>query len=373
MLLPTLNDVGDLRGKKVLLRLDLNVPVENGEVTDAYRILRVEKTLAFLKESGARTLIISHMEGKGGDSLQPAAKYLSKKFDVSFALTLVEAQEQIASLQEGSFVLLENLRTWEGEKKNDPAFAQELASLADIYVNDAFAVSHREHASIVGVPKLLPSFAGFLMSEEVEALSKALAPEHPALLILGGAKFETKLPLAEKFLNIVDHLYLCGALANDIYKARGYEVGTSIVSNGTLSLEPLLNHPKVLVPVDVIAVGEGGRRVCAADEVKPDEKIEDAGPNALADVTALIGKSAFVLWNGPLGEYEEGFDEGTVAVELAIAESDAESIIGGGDSLAVASKLNLLERFSFVSTGGGAMLDFLAHGTLPGIEALRIK
>lgn len=370
MTLPILKDAGNLRGKRVLLRLDLNVPIQKGIVSDSYRIERVSKTLQFLKDARARTLIVSHLESAETKSLRPVFTFLSRSLPLIFAENMAEARKRLAEAEEGTLVLLENIRRWDGEKNNDPAFAKELASLADCYVNDAFAVAHRAHASIVGVPRFLKSFAGFLFAEEVENLSKAFAPPHPFLVILGGAKFETKFTLVKRFLEIADEIFVGGALANDIYKARGYEVGVSLVSG--LPIEsPILENPKLQAPVDVAAKGKSGVREKAADNVSQGEKIVDIGENALDDLRALIERAKFVLWNGPLGEYEEGFDAGTVALAQELAECDAETIIGGGDSLAIVSKLGLIPRFSFVSTGGGAMLEFLANGTLPGIEALK--
>lgn len=367
--LPSLKNAGNLRGKRVLLRLDLDAPVEGGSLRDTHRIDSAGKTLTFLKEQGAKTLIIGHTGCDPKETLRPAFEYLKKSLPIEFAKTLPDAKEKMSVLKEGRFLLLENLRGFPGETTNDPQFAKELASLADMYVNEAFAVSHREHASIVGVPKLLPSFAGFVFAEEVANLSKAFSPAHPALLILGGAKFETKTPLIERFLDIADDVYVGGALANDIYRARGYEVGVSLVSKCEIS-QRLLENPKLHVPSDIIARADLGNIEKGADNVGKTEKIVDVGSEGIADLRALIEKAAFVLWNGPLGEYEAGFDQGTTLLAQELAECDAETIIGGGDSIAIVSKLGLLERFSFVSTGGGAMLEFLANETLPGIKAL---
>lgn len=373
MQLPLFKDAGDLRGKRVLLRLDLNLSIQNGRVTDTYRLDRVQRTLEFLRMGGAKTLVVSHLENKetsGAETVVPVFEAFRQRFPAVFAKNLAEAQAELSDATDGSFTVLENVRTWAGEKKNDVAFARELASLADLYVNDAFAASHREHASIVGVPKLIPGFAGFLLEEEVRELSKAFAPGHPALVILGGAKFETKMPLVKRFLASADNVVVCGALANDIYKWRGYETGISLVSKELVDLGEVLEDPKLYVPIDVVT-RDGEVVSKSADVVLPNEKIVDAGPDSLEDIRELIEKAAFVLWNGPLGEYESGFEKGTVALAQMLAECDAETIIGGGDSLAVVSKLGLLERFSFVSTGGGAMLEFLAKGTLPGISALQ--
>jgi len=389
MTLPLLKDAGNLRGKRVFLAVDLNVPIQNGRVIDDFRIKQNQRTIDFLKQNGARTLLVSHRTEEAA-SLLPVFEYLKKIYTVVFVSTIADTRKALERAQNGTFVMLENIRKVGGnkEKTNDPAFAKELASLADVYVNEIFPTSHRPHASIIGVPKLLPSYAGFVFAEEVEHLSKAFSPEHPMLVILGGAKFETKTPLIEKFLTIADDIYVCGALANDIYKARGYETGVSLVSGCTIEND-ILDNPKVHVPSDVIVrttsrsmaksnLGDSVARFAGGEfrekgstTVEKEEKIVDAGSDAIADLRALVEKAKFVLWNGPLGEYEAGFDAGTIALAQELAECDAETIIGGGDTLAAVSKLGLLERFSFISTGGGAMLEFLANETLPGIKALK--
>lgn len=371
--LPLLRHSPSLKGKRLLLRLDLNLPFDQDGVTDTFRLDRVAKTLSFLQENGAKTLVVGHLENKETttpESLWPVFDVFRSRVFAVFVKTFEEAKQALDTCAEGSFVMLENIRTWRGEKENDPDFSKQLASLVDIYVNDAFSVSHRKHASIVGVASLLPHYAGILFEEEVVALSRSFTPAHPALVILGGSKFETKMPLVKRFIDIADRVVLCGALSNDVYKLRGYEIGTSLVSKEVLDLRGIADNPKLYVPVDVTAlVGEDvvGK---AVDSLEVTERIVDIGTESLNDLREEIKKSAFVLWNGPLGEYESGFDKGTIALAQMIAESDVESIIGGGDSLVLISKLGLIERFSFVSTGGGAMLKFLADGTLPGIEAL---
>ena len=370
MTLPLLKNAGNLRGKRVLLRLNLDVPLVNGQVRDTHRIDSAKKTLTFLREQGARTLIIGHIGREKKESLKLVFEYLKVEIPLTFVHDLSAAKESLFNLADGTFILLENLRSFSGETENDPVFAKEIASLADLYVNEAFAVSHREHASIVGIPRYIPSFAGFVFGDEVEHLSRAFSPARPALVILGGAKFETKTPLIKRFLGIADDIYVCGALANDIYKARGYETGVSLVSE--CAIEPdISENPKIRVPADVIVRTSSGGEEKGADSVGKGEKIVDAGSEAIADMRVLVEKSAFVLWNGPVGEYEAGYDQGTIALAQMLAESDAETIVGGGDSIAVVSRLGIAERFSFVSTGGGAMLEFLANGTLPGIEALQ--
>lgn len=309
----SITDAENLGGKRVIVRVDWNVPLDyrSGQavVVDDFRIRKSLPTLEYLKNAGAKIIIASHLEPAGA-SLAPFGGYVSSDMKI-----------------------LGNLRNNPGEAANSPEFAAELASLADIYVNEAFSVSHREHASIVGVPKLLPSFAGLRFVEEVEELSKAFNPPHPFLLILGGAKLETKLSLVEKFLDIADSIFIGGVMAK------------------TASESTFATNSKVIFPAGDIAA-------------------LDSNEETLVMLKEKVKKSSLVIWNGPLGKYEDGYKKGTLSLAKIIAESGKESIVGGGDTLAAINELNILDKFSFVSTGGGAMLDFLATGTLPGIEAL---
>lgn len=368
----TIKDIKNLRGKKVLLRLDLNVPIVDGVPRDDFRIKKSLFTMNFLRDNGAKTIIISHIESVETKSLKVVQNYLSKFFNIAFSNDHFskETKNAIDKMNESDFILLENLRIYEGEEKNSEIFARQLASLGEIYVNDAFSVSHRRHSSIVGVPKFLPSFAGILFEEEVANLSSAFSPEHPFLFILGGAKFETKMPLIEKFLKLADFVFVGGALANDFLKEKGYETGLSVLSSKKFNLEKIFASKKLLLPDDVVVKNNQGVFIKRPSQVKKEDKILDNGPETISMLEKKISSAKFVLWNGPLGDYEKGFKEGTVELARTIARCRAKSIIGGGDTLAIVSKLNLENRFSFVSTGGGAMLDFLANETLPGIEAL---
>lgn len=358
----------NVSGKKVLVRVDFNVPVKDGEVADDFRIKKVLETLEYLESSGAKTLLISHIEST--DTLEPVFNYLSPRFSIKFVKSLNDAENALSSCDKGEFVLLENVRKFSGEKENDESFAKDLAGLGDFYVNDAFSVSHRLHASVVGIPNFLPGYAGFLFQKEVENLSKAFKPIHPFLFILGGAKFDTKMPLVEKFLEKSDQVFIGGALANDIYKAKGYEVGVSLVSEGEVDFGRIMNSKKIIISSDVIV--SDGEKVSekSAEDVGIHEKIVDNGPKSVEMLKELSSKAKFILWNGPLGNYENGFGESTEKLAKILSESKAVTIVGGGDTVAEISKLGLEEKFTFVSTGGGAMLDFLANETLPGIEAL---
>ncbi len=358
----------DLRGKRVFLRLDLNLPIVDGKVVDDFRLKRSLPTIRFLLERGARVIIASHLGG-AGESLAPIASALGKFIPVEFADAWDGVEEKAAEVKAGHALLLENLRQDPGEEGNDKAFAKRLAALADLYINDAFAASHREHASIVGVAKLLPNYLGLIFEEEVRELSLAFTPNHPFLLILGGAKFGTKLPLVQKFLPIADRIFLGGALAHSFFQSKGYELGRSLVEKD-VSMESLVNEPKIILPSDVRV--QNGERVFIKrpTELVPEDKILDMGLESVEKLLLEISRAKLILWNGPLGSYEQGWRGGTDAVARFIAASNAHSIVGGGDTIASIQSLNLLDQFNFVSTGGGAMLDFLATGTLPGLEAI---
>ncbi len=367
-----ITDQKDLRGKKVLLRLDLNVPIVGDEVRDDFRIRRSLPTLQFLHDAGAKTIVISHLESDLTNSLSRISSYINRFIAIkAFVSKMADAEGVVNTMQDGDIIMLENLRTDSGEKLNDPVFAGRLAQLADVYVNDAFAVSHREHSSIVTIPRLIPSFAGPLMTEEITELSKAFDPARPFLFILGGAKFDTKLPLIKKFLKIADYVFVGGALANDIFKEKGLEVGQSVISKNLINLGHIENDPRLIIPTDVVVASTEYRSIKTPDMVGIGDKILDAGPQTISELSDLMSDISFVLWNGPVGDYEHGFSEGTESLAKAIIDSGAKTIVGGGDTIAVLAKMNVLDKFSFVSTGGGAMLDFLSSGTLPGIEALK--
>lgn len=368
MELRSVGDLKNIKGKRVLLRLDLNVPIERGTIKDDYRIRRSMKTLDYLRQEGARVLIIAHIESAGNNSLVAVAKSMGLPFfDIHSASF---SSDDLSFVKEGEAVILENLRKDPGEKKNDPLFTKKLASLGEIYVNEAFSASHREHASIVGLPSLLPSYFGFLFIEEVANLSRAFAPVHPFVFILGGAKFETKLPLVEKFLHIADKVFICGALANSFYKEKGMEIGRSRADDINLGLKELLDNDKVVLPEDAIVVTDKCRCIKDIKDLEQNDLMGDAGPKFREVLDTAVLSARFVLWNGPLGIIEEGFVDATHGLAKTIAISNAISVVGGGDTVSAIKGLDIEDRISFVSTGGGAMLDFLAKGTLPGIDAI---
>ena len=375
--LPLVTELTDLAGKYVLVRSSLNVPIDNGEIRNHFRVIRSLPTIEWLVGQGARVIVCGHIGREKEDTLEPVFEYFKQHLtDMIFAPEVAspETKNLRDGLQNGQVLLLENLRRDPREKQNDADFARCLADLADIYVNDAFEASHREHASLVGVPQFLPSYFGINFAQEYKELSAALAPEHPSLFILGGAKFDTKMPLVEKFLELYDHILIGGALANDVYKARGLEVGQSLVSDTDLSGSPIINHEKIILPADVVVQNASGEsRVTIAEDVHPDEVIVDAGPNTVQTIELFSRNAKTILWNGPLGNYEAGFSDQTLACAERIAESPAYTLVGGGDTTAAIESLGNYEKYSFVSTAGGAMLTFLELGTLPAIEVVLKK
>jgi phosphoglycerate kinase len=351
----SIKSLKNIKNKTALVRVDFNVPIKNGKVTDDFRIQKAVKTIKFLQNKGAKVILISHLGKDGKESLAPVAKSLRKYITKNITL-------------------LENIRQYSGEEKNDAKFAKELARLGDFYVNDAFSVSHRKHASVVGIPKYLPSYAGFQLEEEIKNLSKVFKnSKHPFLFILGGAKFSTKMPLLKKYLKIADYIFVGGVLMDDFIKSEGFEVGKSLVDKTKgLGLEKILKNKKLILPIDVLVL-DGKKLVNKKiNEIKKDETIIDIGKESVKLAESYIKKSKLILWNGPMGKYEvKGGDTATRKMLKSLASSKAETIIGGGDIVSVESKMKLEKKLSFVSTGGGATLDFLANGTLPGIQALK--
>ena len=362
----------ELKGKHILLRAGLDVSLEKGIVADSFRLHRAAKTILFLRECGARTIIISHL-GRSAESFEPVARELNKITPVSYVPDILgtQARAAIDTMREGDVLLLENLRRDPRETENDEGFARELAVFGEIYVDDAFSNVHRAHASMVGVPKLLPSYAGILMCEEIRNLEPARNPPQSSLAIIGGSKFETKEPLIEAFLKTYDHVFVTGALMNDVYKAQGLNVGRSLISSGAPS-QKVINHPRLIIPCDVLVEEANGHtKVKRPRDIESGDKIVDIGPDSFAVLAPIIARAKLVLWNGPSGLYEDGYISWTHALAEAIAESGAISIIGGNNTLAAIKSSGVAEeKFTFLSTGGGAMLEYLLKGALPAIEVL---
>ena len=365
---------GELKGKRVLLRSDFNLPLgSDGEVSDVYRLKQGWKSVKYLAEQGARVIILTHIGRDPKETTAPVARAIKNFATATYVpdLTGAAAQGAVATMRDGETILLENVRSDPRENENDESFAKELASLADLYVDDAFAVSHRAHASLVGITKFLPSYAGLLMRNEVYELNQARTPSHPSFAILGGAKFETKAPLIKLLLEKYDHVFIVGALANDVFKARGLTIGVSLISKELPETE-VLNHPHFVAPIDVtVEKPDGQAMVKKPEDVKADERIVDIGPDSVASVAPHVAKAKFILWSGPTGMYEKGYISWTHAVAELLAKSEAQKVIGGGDTIAAIERSGVpQDKLGFLSTGGGAMLEYLLKGTLPAIEAL---
>lgn len=366
----------ELKGKRVLLRTSLNLPVSSeGEVSDVFRLRRALPSIRYLSERGARVIIAGYL-GRKGDSMKPVADELIRRAPgikmYFFGTAFSAAPSEVAGLRDGECLILESTRREPGEEANDPAFVELLAGLADIFVSDAFAEAHRDYASNVAIARKLPHYGGLLMCEEVKQLDAARNPEQPSFAVLGGAKFETKAPLIRELLKKYGNVFITGALANDVFKAKGLPVGRSLIS-AELPGADVLNNPHFVAPSDVTVERlDKQARVKKPQEVEDGDKIVDIGPDSVRDIAPLIENAKFILWNGPTGLYEDGFTSWTHAIAELIAKSDAQKVIGGGDTIAAILESGVAEEeLGFLSTGGGAMLEYLLKGTLPGIEALK--
>lgn len=368
-----ITDLATLKGVRVIVRASLNIPLENGQIRNAFRLKRALPTLRYLQEQGAKTIIVGHIGRKPEETLKPVFDELSKHFPMHWGgrIDSPEFGERANLLSEGTFLMAENIRQDAREEENSLELAHIIAQYGDVYVNDAFAEAHREHASLSALATLLPAYAGLTLLEEVTHLERVMVPHHPSLFMIGGAKFETKMPLVEKYLNLYDHVFVGGALANDVFKALGYEVGLSLVSDASITGAEFLKSPKLILPVDVIVDGPKGVRTCAPQEVMKNEHIFDCGPATTALLAEHIKNAATILWNGPFGNYEAGFQESTETTMRHLAESEAFSVVGGGDTVASIESLGLNDKIGFVSIGGGAMLTYLEHGGTPVLDLLK--
>ena len=383
----TVEDI-DVRGKRVLVRVDFNVPIEDGGVGDDGRMQAAMPTMEYLLDQGAALILCSHLGRPKGQfdpalSLRPVAEHLDEMIDapVSFAEDCIgpEAEAAAEALQPGQILVLENTRFHAGEKANDPDMARQLASLADIFVNDAFGTAHRAHASNVGVAEYLPTVAGYLIEKEIEYLGNALEnPERPFVAILGGAKISGKIEVISSLLEKADQILIGGGIANTFFKAKGYALGDSLVEDDALDIadELLEKGGDVLhLPVDVVIAdkfdAEAESKTMDVGDVPDGWQILDLGPKTVEIYADIVAEAKTVAWNGPLGVFEfEKFAQGTFGVAQAVADSPAVSIIGGGESAAAIRKSGLTEKVSHVSTGGGASLQMLEGKELPGLAAV---
>lgn len=389
----TIKDI-DISGKKVLVRVDFNVPLKDGEVIDDTRIKAAKPTIQYLMDNGAKAILVTHLGRPKGKvvhemSVKPIVEELSKMLgqQVLYASDCggAESHKIVQKMEAGQVALLENVRFYAGEEKNDPELSKALASLADIYVNDAFGTAHRAHASTEGVAKLLPAVAGFLMEKEIYALSNALyQTESPFASILGGAKISDKILVMQNLIDKVDYILVGGGMANTFLKAKGFELGKSLVEEDRLDVaRGILEKAdkagvKILLPRDFVVADhfseDANKKTVLVEEIPQDWMAMDIGPKTIQDFQEVLSRAKTVVWNGPLGVYEfDNFAVGTNELARFLAHAEAKTIIGGGDVVAAVEKTGTAEKMFHISTGGGASLKFLEGKPLPGVVALQDK
>lgn len=394
----TIEDL-DVKGKKVLVRVDFNVPLskeDRSKIADDSRIKAALPTIDYLLDNEAKVILISHLGRPGGEanaefSLKPVANWLAEHYGDKFQFLAAdevvndEVTEKVNNLKDGQLALLENTRYVAGETKNDETFAQKLASLADLYVNDAFGTSHRAHASNVGVASILPSAVGFLIEKEIDVMGKALEnPEHPFISILGGAKVSDKIGVIENLITKVDTILIGGGMAYTFLKAQGKEIGKSLLEEDKMDLSLELlgrakeNGVEILLPEDVVIADDIApgveTQIVDIDSIPADKEALDIGPKTAEKYAEKIKAAKTVVWNGPMGVFEiKEFSNGTLTIANALAEANATTIVGGGDSALAIEMADLKDKITHVSTGGGASLEFLEGKDLPGISAIEDK
>ncbi|MGG0938728.1 phosphoglycerate kinase [Brevibacillus centrosporus] len=381
----------ELAGKRVFCRVDFNVPMQDGIITDDTRIRAAVPTIQFLVEAGAKVILASHFGRPSGQvveemRLTPVAAHLStllgkdvKKLDDSIG---AEVEAAVQQMEAGDVILLENVRFHAGEEKNDPEIAKSFATLADLFVNDAFGTAHRAHASTAGIANYIPAVAGLLMEKEIRFMGGALSrPERPFTAIVGGAKVKDKIAVIENLLTKVDHLIIGGGMANTFLKAQGYGIGASLCEDDKLDLARTLiaqakeRNVSLLMPVDVVVAdrfaADAEKQTVSIDEIPDGWMALDIGPKTVEQYHKVIVDSKTVVWNGPMGVFEmDAFAQGTIGVAKAMSECSGTTIIGGGDSVAAVEKAGVAEQMTHISTGGGASLEFMEGKELPGVAVL---
>ncbi len=387
MKLDSIKKIKNLKNKKVLLRVDFNVPMADGRVKEDYRIKAALSTIDYLVSKGAKVIIMAHLGDPGGKivpelSLRPVARRLSQiiKKPVIFVPETIgyKADKEVEKMVAGEIVFLENLRFNEGETKNDMRFAKHLAGLADLYVNEAFSVCHRAQASVSAIRKCLPSYFGLQLVTEIKNLDKILKPTHPLVVVMGGAKISTKLPLIEKMAVLADHILLGGGLANNFLKYQKLEVGKSLVDSGSdIFVKKFFKGKKlaakIILPVDVIVCDRlKNAKLKNVEELAKTDAIMDIGPETIALYSSYIKSAVTIIWNGPLGKFEDSaYKHGTMSIAIAIAARStgyAYGLIGGGETVEALKQTKMESYVDFVSTAGGAMLSYLGGEKMPGLK-----
>ena len=385
MKVKSIRNAKKIAGKRVFLRVDFNVPMKNGKIEDDYKIVAGLSTIRFLLRYNCKVIIATHLGSPDGKknsefSVEPIARRLAKILDVKVlfaeSCTGFEAGTAVGKIKKGEIAFLENLRFEKGEEKNDVKLAKEWASLADIYVNDAFAVSHRKHASVSAIKKYLPSYAGLLLGEEIKNLEKIIKPKQPLISIIGGAKISTKISFLKKIGRKSFKVLIGGALANNFFVARKFEVGKSLIDKQSIKLAKSLRQNNIILPIDVVVSGrsdgKGKVEVKSVPRVNKDETILDIGPKTIRLYASFIKKAQTIVWNGPMGMFEKkSFKHGTLSVARLIAarsQGRAFGVVGGGETIE-ALKMTKMENYvDWISTGGGATLSFLSGEKMPGLK-----
>jgi len=388
MIMKSIRTIKKIAGKKVLLRADFNVPIDKDKILDDFKIVASLPTIRFLVRYKCKIIIISHLGRPGGKglkkySLKPIVRRLSSFLDsqVGFVDDCVgfKPGNKISKMKAGEVLILENLRFDKGEEKNDKKFAKQLASYADVYVNNAFANSHRNHASMVAVKNFLPFYAGFLLEKEIENLNKAMHPRKPLVIILGGVKVATKIPLIKKFYNKASKILVGGVLANNFLAAHKLEIGRSLADKKSIALAKRFKSKNILLPIDVVVSEKkyGGSKATAksVNKVKNQDKILDIGPETIKLYSRFIKKAQTIVWNGPMGMFEnEHFKHGTLSIARVVASRStgkAFGVVGGGETVEALKMTKMLDHVDWVSTGGGAMLAYLGKEKMPGLEKIK--
>ncbi|MGI6374282.1 MAG: phosphoglycerate kinase [Patescibacteria group bacterium] len=385
MKIQSIKQLKNLKNQRVLLRVDYNVVIEKGKIKEDYRLQASLKTIKWLLAKGTSLIIISHLGQPRGESkelsLRPVAKHLQKLLGrpVKFIPEVLgnQVKTAVAKLKPGEIILLENLRFRPEETSNDQGFAEKLARLADVYVNDALAVSHRAHASVAAIKKYLPVYAGLLLTEELQALDKVVKPRLPLVVIMGGAKIETKAPLIAKLFKSANQILIGGALANNFFAEQGWEVGQSLIDQtGQTVLQQFYSQnklkSKIILPIDVVVKNRLGRvRLCRPDQLTKSEMILDIGPQTISLFAKYISQAQTLIWNGPMGKFEEApFKQGTLSIARSVAarsKGRAYGVVGGGETIAALNLTKMAEYVDWVSTAGGALLAYLGGEEMPGL------